>query len=363
MIEAKAGFSHSYASARKRFLAAARARELPVESYKHRFPGRDNETLAIDVVLDGSPDARRLIVVSSGVHGVEGFCGSGIQVFSLHDDEVRVRAKAAGVAILYIHAVNPYGFSYIRRVTHENVDLNRNFHDFSQPLPVNVGYRALHDLLIPKQWPPTLGNKAKLGWMIATQGKRAFQAAVSGGQHEFEDGLFFGGTQATWSNETVRTIVRKYCAVAQSIAWLDLHTGLGPEGKGERILSARNNPEGLADAKSMWGEAITSFFEATTVSANVTGGMLAALQLECAQADFNAISIEYGTQPIKSVMAAMRAEQWLQKNPRTGATQAQRIKRQMLNAFFVDTDAWKSTVIEQAREALFQAIAGKRTRE
>ena len=113
MIAARTCFSHSYASARKRFFDAAQARGLQVESHKQRMPGRDKETLAMDVVLDGPPDADRLLVVSSGVHGVEGFCGSGIQVFSLQDEELRARAKERGVALLYIHAVNPYGFSHI----------------------------------------------------------------------------------------------------------------------------------------------------------------------------------------------------------------------------------------------------------
>lgn len=357
MIAARAGFSHSYLTARKRFLDGVSTHGLRLESFELHCLGRDNETLAMDVALDGEPDAQHLVVLSSGVHGVEGYCGSGVQVFSLHDEELRARARERGVALLYIHAVNPYGFSYVRRVTQENVDLNRNFHDFSQPLPVNVGYRALHDLLLPKRWPPTLANRVQLGWLMATQGKRAFQMAVTAGQHEFKDGLFFGGTEPTWSNETLRQVVRQYCAHAQHIAWIDLHTGLGPSGKGERILSARNDPQGLADAKTMWGDEITSFFQESTVSAKVTGGMVGALREECAQAQFNAISIEYGTQPIQFVLAAMRAEQWLQRNPRAGAHMAKRIKQHMLEAFFTDTDAWKEQIVAQARDALLQSVA------
>lgn len=358
MISVKAAFSHSYASARKRFFDAAQANGLEVESHKHRMPGRDQETLAMDVVLDGPPDADRLLILSSGVHGVEGFCGSGVQVFALHDEEFHARARERGVAVLYIHAVNPYGFSYIRRVTHENVDLNRNFCDFSQALPINVGYRALHPLLLPKSWPPTLGNKAKIAWLLLSQGKRAVQAAVSAGQYEFSDGLFFGGTEPTWSNQTLRTVVRKYAAQARHIAWIDIHTGLGPSGKGERILSARDDRQGLADAKNLWGDNVTSFFQDSSVSASVNGAMLETIRYECAQADFNAITIEYGTCPLKEVLQAMRAEQWLQKNPRTSARKAQAIKRQMLDAFFIDADAWKEQVVAQAREALLQSVAG-----
>ena len=358
MIDPKEGFAHSYASARKRFFDAARANALEVESYKHRMPGRDQETLAMDVVLDGAPDADRLLVVSSGVHGVEGFCGSGVQVFALCDEELRNRARERGVALLYIHAVNPYGFSYIRRVTHENVDLNRNFCNFSNPLPVNVGYRALHALLLPKKWPPSLGNRAKILWLLLNQGKRAVQTAVSAGQYEFPDGLFFGGAEPTWSNQTLRTVVRKYATHARHIAWIDLHTGLGPSGKGERILSARNDPQGLFDARKMWGDDVTSFFQDSSVSASVSGAMLESIRHECAQADFDAITIEYGTQPLQQVLQAMRAEQWLQRNPWASARKAQEIKRQMLDAFFTNTDRWKEQVVAQAREALLQSVAG-----
>jgi hypothetical protein len=54
----------------------------------------------------------------------------------------------------------------------------------------------------------------------------------------------------------------------------------------------------------------------------------------------------------------MRSEQWLQKHPRVSIAKAQRIKRQMLDAFFVDTDEWKEQVVSQAREALLRSVAG-----
>jgi hypothetical protein len=37
-----------------------------------------------------------------------------VQVAALRDAGLRARAAERGVAILYIHALNPYGFSHIR---------------------------------------------------------------------------------------------------------------------------------------------------------------------------------------------------------------------------------------------------------
>ncbi|MCX7232683.1 MAG: DUF2817 domain-containing protein, partial [Burkholderiales bacterium] len=73
-------FSSSYAQARAKFLAAAASAGLAVQSYPHPLPGRDGEALATDLVLDGAANADRLLIVTSACHGVEGFCGSGVQV-------------------------------------------------------------------------------------------------------------------------------------------------------------------------------------------------------------------------------------------------------------------------------------------
>jgi len=118
-------FSPRYAQARQKFLQGCVSAGLAVEPHAHPLKGRDGEDLSMDVALDGDAKAERLLIVSSGCHGIEGHCGSGVQVFALHDAEWREKARAQGVAVLYVHALNPHGFSHGRRVTQENVDLNR----------------------------------------------------------------------------------------------------------------------------------------------------------------------------------------------------------------------------------------------
>ncbi len=220
-------FAPRYAQARVRFLEAAATAGLPVQSHPHPLPGSEGEALALDVARDGPLDADKLLIVSSACHGVEGFCGSGAQVYALHDQEWRAAAHAQGVAVLYLHALNPYGFSYLRRVTHENVDLNRNFQDFSQPLPVNTDYAAIAHLVIPDAWPPGAANQAAVQQYLAAHGESAWQAAISRGQHTYPQGLFFGGTEPTWSHRTLSQVLRAHGGAARRIGWIDLHTGLG----------------------------------------------------------------------------------------------------------------------------------------
>jgi hypothetical protein len=352
------GFAQTYAEARGKFLAAAAAAGLPVETHPHPLPGRDGELLALDVVRDGPADARHLLVVSSACHGVEGFCGSGIQVRMLQDAAWRAQAREAGVAVLYLHALNPHGFSWWRRVTNENVDLNRNFQDFSKPLPANPAYDELAGVLVPPTWPPRWRDQWALVAFLLRRGLRAMQTAVSAGQHAHADGLFYGGTAPTWSHLAVRRVLREHGARAQRLAWIDLHTGLGPSGVGERIFACRDDAAALKRAREWWGSTVTSIYDGSSVSANLTGLMWTAAYDDCPQAEYTGIAIEYGTQPIKRVLDALRGDQWLQNHPGASSAQRVQIKRAIRDAFYTDTDAWKQRVVAQADEAVRQALAG-----
>ncbi|WP_136420161.1 M14 family metallopeptidase [Herbaspirillum sp. ST 5-3] len=359
-MSCSAHFSQSYAEARAKFLAAAAAAGLNITSHMHPLPGRHGEPLAMDVLFDGPKDAQRMLIISSGCHGVEGFGGSGVQLALLSDAAWRSAARQAGVAVLYIHAINPYGFSWWRRTTHENVDLNRNFHDFSKPLPANPGYDKLADLLIPSQWPPSLLNKLSLLSFVVRHGAKATQAAVSGGQYRHPRGLFYGGCGATWSHKTLREVLREHGRQRQKIGWIDVHTGLGPSGIGERILACRN--EALQRATDWWGPNVTSAQDGSSTSAVLEGQMWSAIYDECQQAEYTGIALEYGTQPMRQVFEALRADQWLELHPEASDGKRHRIKRQIRDAFYTDTDVWKRQVVEQAKEAALQAIQGLASR-
>jgi hypothetical protein len=362
MTAASSAFSSTYGQARERFLEAADRAGLAVECKPHPLRGRDGEALAMDVARDGPPDAACLLILTSACHGVEGFCGSGVQVAALRDEEWRSHAARHGVAVLYVHALNPFGFSRWRRATHENIDLNRNFHDFSKPLPVNADYREVHGFLRSGEWPPSLANDAALLQWVGTRGEAAFQAAVSGGQHEFPDGLFFGGTSPSWSNLATREVLRAHGRRAARIAWIDIHTGLGPAGVGERIFCAHDDEATLRRARAWWdgggSTPVTSIYDGSSSSAFLTGMMFSAAYEECPQAEYTGIALEYGTLPKEATLQALRAELWLHLHPEAPPRLAAQIEQQIKDAFYVDTEEWKEQVLGQARDALFQAADG-----
>ncbi len=362
MSGARDAFSRDYAQARRKFLAAAADAGLRVEGKPHPLPGLQGEPLAMDVARDGHPNASKLLILSSACHGVEGFCGSGVQVAALRDAQWRAHAAERGVAVLYIHALNPYGFSHVRRTTHEGVDLNRNFHDFGQPLPVNAEYRELHPLLVPREWPPTQQNAQALAAYIERHGEKAYQAAISRGQYEFADGLFYGGNAPSWSNLALRATLSVHGRRAARIGWIDIHTGLGPNGVGERLYAGRDDAAATARARQWWGgegrTPVTSIYDGSSSSAFLTGLMWTSIYEECPQAEYTGMALEYGTVPVLQCFQALRGAQWLAAHPDAPADVAEVIRRDMREAFYTDSDAWREQILAQAREALFQAVDG-----
>jgi len=229
-------------------------------------------------------------------------------------------------------------------------------------LPVNKAYRTVHPLLLPERWPPDAENAAAIAGFIEKNGASAFQAAVSGGQQEFPDGLFFGGTEPTWSNQTIRQVLRNHARTAGKIAWIDLHTGLGPSAVGERIFACKNDQAALERARQWWGgngaTPVTSIYDGSSTSAFLTGLMWMSAYQECPQAEYTGLAMEYGTLPFPEVTQALRAEHWLHNHPEAPADQARQIKQQMMDAFYTDTDTWKEQIVSQARQAFFQSVDG-----
>ena len=350
-------FSQSYAEARDKFFAAARSCGLGVETHVHPLPGRDGEMLAMDVARDGPRNAQSLLIVSSACHGVEGFCGSGVQVALLEDAAWHQAVHDAGVAVLYIHGLNPHGFSWWRRTTHENVDLNRNFRDFGAALPRNASYDEIAELVVPEVWPPDEATAAGFHRFVAERGEKSWQQAISGGQYHHPKGLFFGGAAPTWSQDTLRQVLRDHGSRCTKLAWIDLHTGLGPNGHGERIFACRDDAAAYARARAWWGD-ITSIYDGSSTSAVLTGMMSFAAYEECPQAEFTSIALEYGTLPTMQVLDSLRADQWLENHPEADDAARRAIKQQVRDAFYTDTDEWKEKIVAQAVDASYGAIRG-----
>jgi len=352
-------FAATYAEARAKFLAAARARGLAVTHHVHPVAkGAQGEELAIDVAVLGAPEAKDVLLLTAGTHGAEGFCGSGCEIGLLADDAFVARVATDDVRVVFLHALNPYGFSHLRRTNEDNVDLNRNFRDWSTVPEPNRAYDEVHGFIVPDTWPPSAANDAALRAYIGAHGEKALQQAVTAGQSEHPDGLFYAGVRAAWSNGILRRVLREQAASARTLAWIDYHTALGPRGHGEMIYNGGPHPDDIARTKAFWGPAVTSFYDGSSTSASLTGINGGAVRDECPGVAYAGIALEYGTLPVLAVLQALRADQWLANHPDAPPAQRVAIKQAVRDAFYQDADDWKAMLHQQSLARANEALAG-----
>jgi len=351
-------FSADYASARSAFRAAAASAGAALESYHNPATGPEGAALGCDTARLGSPQAERLLILLSGTHGVEGFLGSGIQVGLLQSGLARELPQEIG--LLLIHAINPGGFAWLRRVAEGNIDLNRNFIDHRRPAPANPGYEQLRDSICPAEWTEEAraAADAELAAYGAVHGAAALQAAVTSGQYVDPRGVFYGGQQPCWSNRTLRQILARHGAWLSHAAFIDLHSGLGPYGVGEIMNNHAPGHGGYQRVADWFGGEATSGETGNSSSAPVSGDTTVAFDETLPRAGLSGITLEYGTLPIKDMLDALRADNWLHVHGRLDSSAGRAIKAEIREAFYPDRDDWKAMVWERAADVTRRMAKG-----
>lgn len=346
-----------YRSARAAFLAAARDAGAEVWEHMHPLPGPDLGPLAISTAHI-NPDAPRQLMVVSGTHGVEGFAGSACQTAMLRSPMARNVPNSVGMFL--VHALNPYGFAHVRRVNEDNVDLNRNFIDFTAARPSNPEYDKIADLLVPAEWDAETREattNALLEWM-AEVGADDAQAVVTRGQYEHETGLFYGGRAPSWSRSTFETFTRSRLGRAGKVSIIDLHTGLGPRGHGEIISAAEPGTEAYERAQRWYDGQVRSSAGGESVSAPLQGEWLDAAPSWLPNAETTGIAIEWGTVDGLEVLDALRGDAWLHGHASPDHDLAPEIKARLRDAFAPDDPDWAAAVHRRFTEVAPMALAG-----
>ena len=352
--KARNNFSDSYPEARQRFLETATGAK--VTSYRHPLVGSDGGELATDVVRIGTPLARNILGIGSGTHGVEGYCGSGIQTALL--TEAMASDLPDDMAFVFIHAINPWGFAWDRRVNEDNVDLNRNFVDHTAPYPENPGYEDIYEAVNPADLSDeTLKSGRKImKAYIQKHGAPALQHALSGGQYTYPEGVQFGGTKPVWSNTTLRQIIRNEMSKAEHIVYIDIHSGLGVRAQGEVISTSAETSPVYKRLHALWGDIVHSTKAEGSVSSNVLGSITEAFEAELSPRKVSPCGLEFGTVEMNLVAAALVADNWLHHHGGLNNPQAFAIKKQIRDAFYIDADDWKEEVTQQSRDLVQRVL-------
>ena len=333
-----------YSVQRARFLATAESKGAVMTSYPHPLPGPQGENLYPDVARVGPVTASRLMLVVSGTHGVEGYYGSDCQIAWL--DTLDEKALPADTAVLLIHLLNPWGAAHLRRVNEDNIDLNRNFIDFNQPVPANPDYANWHGIYhgdrysADRQLAEALGN---VGW-------QALKPVVEAGQYAAAEGFFFGGHQPSWSYHTMAAIIDQHLRAAKTIISFDLHTGDGAWGHPMLLSIAEQRYVAHDWGKAIYGEWLTLLFtgagrdSATGVTATATGYLSQYLLSALADTRILPLVVECGTYPGEDMHQRVREDHWLHLYGDPASAAGQVIKQQLVEGFWPGDADWRALV-------------------
>jgi len=264
-------FKNSYEDSRTDFLDRINEikKVIPdAESQSFLMPPKNVDGMYSDAIFIPGNDPEKIIIMTSGIHGIEGYTGSAIQNMIIDNfilskaisnntylkTKVQRRKKTSNkinlkinklkllpYSILFVHSINPYGHKYFRRVNENNVDLNRNFllsiRDFAvDKRKRNKAYAEMADFLNP-EGAYKHSSLEKISFFFDTlkiirkNNIRTFKQAILEGQYEFPSGIFYGGDIYQPQTKTLIDLVENYTKNYKKVILIDIHTGYGKKGK------------------------------------------------------------------------------------------------------------------------------------
>ena len=349
----------TYGECRARFRRAAGSVGADVSSHAIEATGPDGQQLAIDVVTLGASRPSRALVVLSGVHGVEGFVGSALQCDLLR--RLDPSSLPGDVAVLIVHAVNPWGMAHWRRQNESNVDLNRNWRrNQTEPVP-NPAYDLMHPLVCPdtSDLPAVDELFASARALVAERGFDWVRDGITTGQCRHPDGLHFGGDRSEESTIVLERLFAERLGDAGWVLTIDLHTGHGPRGEITLLSDASPGTDQDRFLRTRFPgvrvEATADNPDATTgqKSGQIANGMRQLLP----NATCFGTCVEFGTATDDEQLVATYQEQWvhrrgLREDPAYGA-----VVWAYRRCFTPDDPRWEDQVLLAGGDLVRSAVA------
>ncbi|MDO9301113.1 MAG: M14 family metallopeptidase [Anaerolineales bacterium] len=242
-------FPSSYEDSRARFIRDFELLRPKWNSSRlESVPLKTESSLSIDYAWAEPRKKENLIVISTGLHGIEGYVGS--VMLKIFMDEFAPRLNLENTGLLLVHAINPYGMKNRRRYNENNADLNRNFvWDENFDPKINPDYEPLTPLLNPARpitnlfasdvafFSRLIGRIVKLGILRIRQGTLS-------GQYRHPRGVQFGGQSTQESTQVMRGLFQRAFDEYEQVIHLDMHTGYGPRYQMSMVNSTREPASG-----------------------------------------------------------------------------------------------------------------------
>ena len=353
----QAFFSPDHATARQRFKTAVGKAQGALYTLPLRVADSSGTPLTIDIAWLGSRQPQSALLHVCGIHGVEGFAGSAVQLALLDN----LPPLGADCALVLVHVLNPYGMTQLRRSNENNVDLNRNFFFGTagwQGIP--DGYAALDRFLNPP-YPPARISGFHLRLLLAelTLGGTSIRQAVAGGQYDFPKGIFYGGNALEQGPELYGAWLAEHLWNVRELFVVDVHTGLGGYGQSSLFLRSDVNPGELTELLDL--PLTTNRREMEVMGYEHEGGHSGIYRQLLPEAASVCITQEFGTYNGRRLLRALRAEN---QHHHYGDGRPDHWAKRKLKAMFAPEDQkWREQVVDQgctlARRALQLLAAGK----
>jgi hypothetical protein len=352
-------FALDYKGARAKFRATASQIGCVLSAYKHpTATGPDDQELFIDVARFGNARAPSQLIVISGTHGLEGLSGSAAQIGWMQS--AFARALPRNVSVLFVHALNPYGFAQGTRTTENNVDLNRNFIDHDAPHPPNPGYATLYPHLVPDDWTPSAlqAYADAVATFKEAQGADALFDVQARGQYDFPQGTNYGGARREWSNLALETIVADHLVGAERVGFIDWHTGIGDWGQSFFLCFNDEGGPLHAEAARWWGDdRIVGQKPHSLVRPNYQGLVFHGLAKFLAGRPMVGAVIEFGTRGI-NVRRALQLDLWLKFKAERDSERVRLLRADLHDCFVPVSSHWREGTTQQAISITQQAVEG-----
>lgn len=330
----------TYFTAREEFRTAAAALRWPRSAVPISSRGPGGEELTIDVAWSTEERDLPTLMISSGLHGVEGFFGSELQLALLR--EIERGFDLRGLRLVLIHALNPYGFAHIRRFDADNIDPNRNFLLPGQDFTGAPERYALLDSLLNPRSPQSAFDwfLLRAALVVLRHGMPALKQAVAGGQYEFPQGLFFGGTGPGETQRVLHEHLPTWIAGASRVVHLDLHSGLGSRGRAKLLIDSPLTPAQQAWLDQHLGKESYEANHSAGIAYNTRGGLGPWCQAHAGIDDYLYACAEFGTYPPLQVLAGLRAENREHHWGTPGSANYVRAKQRLRELFDPGETAW-----------------------
>ena len=352
-------FAPDYATSRQRFREAAAALGATLEAYSIGERGPDGNDLTIDVAITPGIDAGRTLVISSGLHGVEGFLGAAVQLGLLR----AWHARGAGlprVRCVLLHALNPFGYAWRRRVNEANVDLNRNLLSAGESFNGSpAGYSQLNDLLNPLR-APSRGEPVTLKFLlaIARYGMPALKQSIASGQYDHPQGLFYGGDRPSRTHEILSAHFDRWLGDSTRVMHLDFHTGLGAWATCKLLIDYPLSELQRQRLSRCFGADAFECTHRPDLAYRTRGGFGQWCVARNRERDYLYAAAEFGTYDPLRVLAGLRAENQAHHWGQPERPSTERAKQQLVELFCPRAESWRTRVLQRGIQLVHRSING-----